>query len=218
MNIITGHFEADGALINLPLGFIPDYYKMWDINGSSSVAYEWWYDMELDGAAAIVEGLSITIAAGASAIGDLADGEGISAYSTRTDSPTITTWTTAVGTAATARTSTAAGTFVKPTGDVNDINGNPADTGAIFECVTAGTSGSTEPSWNVDKDGYTTDGTTVWQLVVEATRIDGYQGVTIAAALMTDGQECYYLGLQSNTSKDQGDVASWTSGISPDVL
>jgi len=214
--IVTGHWESDGALINLPIGFIPDYVKIWDY--TSSTWYEWWYDMELDGAAATIEGIGVSISAGASALADYATTEGISAYGTRTDAPTITTWTTTVSTNATARTATTAGTYVKPTSSGTDKNGLTADTSAIFECTTAGTGGASEPTWNTDDDGYTTDGSTIWQKVVTATYSQGYQGITIAAALQTDGQECWYIAIRSNTSKDHGDVVSWTDGISPDVL
>jgi len=40
-----------------------------------------------------------------------------------------------------------------------------SDNGYSFKCITAGTSGSSSPTWNTATDGTTTDGTCVWQRV-----------------------------------------------------
>jgi len=220
--IVTGHFEADGALINLPIGFTPDYFYMIGINGTiaSSVKYQWWQDMATAGDSALVEGFIDT----AGTYTDAAVTEGISAYGTRTDLPSIATWTEAGSTAATARSATTAGTYVRPTTSGTVSGGMAADRSLIFECVTAGTGASTEPVWPIDgpqgtqAGGQVTDGSTVWERVVEPTFSAGYQGVTIAAAIQTDGEENFYYAFRSNTSKDRKDVVGWASGVSPDVL
>lgn len=206
--IKVGHFEQDGGLINLPLGFIPDYIRLVDFHTNTNIdIYEWWRRMEQDQASGKQEGFSIKEGVTA----NLADAGGITAYDTGVQTPTITTWTKAVGDAATARTATAAGTYVKPS------VASEADRGSIFECVTAGTSASTEPTWP-DADGENvTDGTTVWQKVNVSLQRGGYQGVVIAAALTADGQEMYYFAVQANQDVDHGDVAPWTSGIDPDA-
>lgn len=36
MRIVGGHFENDGADVNVPLGFVPDYVKVWFQSGPTS--------------------------------------------------------------------------------------------------------------------------------------------------------------------------------------
>jgi hypothetical protein len=52
----------------------------------------------------------------------------------------------------TANTAYSLGTFVRPT----------TKNGFVYKCTTAGTSGSTEPSWSTVEGGTVTDGTVVW--------------------------------------------------------
>ncbi|MFH0825432.1 MAG: hypothetical protein V2B18_21985, partial [Pseudomonadota bacterium] len=53
--------------------------------------------------------------------------------------------------------------------EVEDFEGNPvrgfagAGAGYIFKCVTAGTSGATEPDWTTTQDADTTDGSVIWR-------------------------------------------------------
>ena len=42
---------------------------------------------------------------------------------------------------------------------------NPSSVRFYFECTTAGTSDTTEPSWNVNLGQTTTDGSAVWRVV-----------------------------------------------------
>jgi hypothetical protein len=205
--IKVGHFEPDGSLINLPLGFIPDFFFMAELGATNPLLYYWWRAQEADEASGSQEGILDT-AGTKTVIGDAA---GITAYDTGTQGPTITTWTKAVGDAATARTATAPGTYVRPS------TASPTDRGAIFECVTAGTSASTEPIWPDAVGENVTDSSTVWQRVdVDVQRL-GYQGVVIAATPQTNGQEMYYTAMQSDQSIDHGDVDGWTDGIDPDA-
>ena len=212
-NIRVGHFEADGALINLPLGFIPDYFQLVDFHTDTNIEINhWWERMEDDQASGKQEGFSVKEGVTA----NLADAGGITAYNTGSQSPTVNEWTTARATAATARSGTAAGTFIKPTVGAVDDTGGVADRDAIFECVTAGTGLATEPAWPSAIGGQVLDSSVLWEKVNEATLRIGYQGVVIAAALMTDGQECYYLALKAHDSVDHGDVVGWTNGIDQD--
>lgn len=214
-NIIkVGHFEADGGLINLPLGFIPDYFKLVEFHTDTNIVfYEWWQLMEQDQASGKQEGISITEGATA----NLADAGGITAYNTGSEGPTIQEWTQARANAATARTATAAGTYIKPTVGATDDTGGVADRSSIFECVTAGTGAATEPTWPTSDGENVTDGTVVWQKVNVSKQRLGYQGVVIADALMTDGREMYYLALQAAQAVDHGDVDGWASGIDPNA-
>lgn len=211
--IKVGHFEQDGGLINLPLGFIPDYIRLVDFHTDTNIdIYEWWRRMEQDQGTGKQEGFSILEGVTA----NLADAGGITAYNTGAQSPASGTgagqlaqWV--ASTSYTARTATAAGSYVKPT------VASATDRGAVFECVTGGTSGSTEPTWPDAVGGQVLDSTPVWERVDLSLQRGGYQGVVIAAALMVDGQEMYYLALQANQVVDHGDVDGWGSGIDPDA-
>ena len=216
-----GHFEADGALINLPIGFIPDYFEMDKVSGGDGAlhAVKWYRGMETDEATGSQEGW--TDKEGTTDI--LADAGGITAYDTGSVGPSsgtgagqLSEW--AASTSYTARTATARGSFVKGTvGAANNIGGTN-DREAIFECVTGGTSASSEPTWPTAVGGQVLDSTPIWELVVDVP-VDrqGYQGITIAAALMSDSDEWYYRAFQSdNGNEDHGDVLGWGSGIDQD--
>lgn len=205
--IKVGHFEPDGQLINLPLGFIPDYFFMAEIGATNPLLYHWWRAQETDEASASRQGILDT--AGAKTL--IGSGDGITAYNTGTQAPTINEWTTSRATAATARTATQAGTYIKPTVS------NAADRSAIFECVTAGTGSGTEPTWPDAVGENVTDNSVVWQRVDRSLERIGYQGVIIGATPQNDGQEMYYVAMQANQSIDHGDVDGWASGIDPDA-
>ena len=150
---------------------------------------------------------------------NLGDGAGITAYDTGQQVPTILEWTQARGSAAVARNATPGqpGTYIKATVGAPDDVGGVADRGSIFECITDGTSDSTEPVWPTSDGENVTDSSTVWQKVNVDLQRGGYQGIVVAAAIQTDGQEMYYHALQANWNVDHGDVASWTSGIDPNA-
>jgi len=207
--IVTAHWTQDGGLIYVPFEFIPDYVLLVDFHTDTNIIlYHWFEAMEDDQATGKQEGFSVTEGVTA----NLADDGGIVAYDSEAAHPTVTAWTQAVSTAATARTATADGTFVKP------ATTSKGDKSAIFECVTAGTGAATEPNWDDDAPGIgdqLTDGSTVWERVNEPLVRKGYQGICIAAALQTDGQEMYALAIQADRSMDLGDVDGWTDGIAP---
>ena len=202
--IVLGHFECDGSLVYIPVGFKPDYVKLVDFYTDTNIKiYEWWGMMEDDQATGKLEGFSI--AEGVTA--NLADSAGLAVYNSGSEGPTVIDW--AASSSPTARTATAHGTYVRPTAD-----STTAEREAIYECVTAGTGAADEPTWPNVKDGQVTDGTNVWQLAQDvATERLGYQGFRVAAALMTDGYEMYYMAIQADKTIDHGDVVGWTGGI-----
>ena len=208
-NIKVGHFEADGGLINLPVGFIPDIFDMDEVGTTNPDHVRWYRLQEQDEASGSQEGMITNGADGV--ITKLSDDGGITAFNAGSEAPTVTTWTTAVATAATARTATAAGTYVKPS--VASV----ADRGSIFECVTAGTGGAAEPTWPDADGGQVTDNSVVWEKVNVSKQRSGYQGVIIAAALSTNGQEWYYEAKQAAQAVDHGDVDGWTDGTDPNA-
>jgi hypothetical protein len=207
--IVTAHWTQDGGLIYVPIGFIPDWVRLVDFHTDTNIiVYEWFEAMEDDQGTGKQEGISY--AEGVTA--NLADDGGIVAYDSEAAHPTVNPWTQARSTAATARTATADGTFIRP------ATTSKGDKSAMFECVTAGTGAATEPNWDTDAPGIEdqlTDGTTVWERVNESLVRKGYEGIRIAAALQTDGQEMYMLAIQADRSADFGDVDGWTDGIAP---
>jgi len=224
MNLRIGHFLADGELIYLPIGYIPDFYVMDKISGGDGAVHQakWYYGMESDEASGSREGW--TDQEGTTDV--LADTAGISSYNTGSQKPAIAVWradqtallnkVSGASITVVARSATAPGTFtVGTTSGVNDL-GQVVDREAIFECVTAGTTDSTEPAWPTAIGGQVTDNTTVWERVNEPTKRGGYQGVCIAAALMTDSDRWYYRAFKSdNGNLDHGDVDGWPDGIDP---
>lgn len=205
--IVTAHWEQDGGLVYIPFGFVPDYCMLVDINTDTNIIFYHWFEaMEDDQATGYQEGISVTEGVTA----NLADAGGITAYDSEAAHPTVNSWTQARSTAATARTATADGTFIKPATTAK------GDKSAIFECVTAGTGAATEPDWDTDAPGIgdqLTDGSTVWERVNEPLVRKGYEGITVAAALQTNGQEMFALAIQADRSLDMGDVDGWADGI-----
>ncbi|KKK94819.1 hypothetical protein LCGC14_2679030, partial [marine sediment metagenome] len=110
-----------------------------------------------------------------------------------------------------ARTATAPGTYINPTVD------SDTDRQAIFECITAGTTDSTEPTWPDAIGENVTDNSMVWQRVDVSLQRGGYQGIVIAAALNTNGQAWYYEAKQTDQVVNHGDIDGWIDGIDPDA-
>lgn len=204
--IKTGRFTPDGSTdIAVPIGFIPDYIRFEEVGEATNPNVITWFKMQEDDATGDQAGQYLTGSTGV--ITKLGDGAGIAAYNAGSDGPTVTTWTKAVGDAATARAGGAAGTYVKPS------VASDADRGSIFECVTAGTSSATEPVWP-DADGeQIVDGTTVWEKVNVSKQRIGYQGVLVDAAILTDSEEMYYIAYLADQSVNHGDTDGWTSGV-----
>ena len=204
--IKTGRFTPDGSTdIAVPIGFIPDYIRLEEVGEATNPNFITWFKMQEDDATGDQAGQYLTGSSGV--VTKLGDGAGIAAYDTASEAPTITTWTEAVSTAATARTATANGTYVKCS------VASDSDRGSIFECVTAGTGGSTEPTWPDADNEQVTDGSVVWEKVNVSNERIGYQGVLIDAAILTDSEEMYYIAFRSDQSVNHGDTDGWTSGV-----
>ena len=209
--IKVGRFTPDGSTdIALPIGFIPDYIRFEEVGEATSPNVITWFRAQEADATGDRAGQYLTGTSGI--ITKLADAAGIAAYDTGSQAPTIQEWTQTRATNATARTATAAGTYIKPTVS------SAGDRGSIFECVTAATGGATEPTWPVVDGENVTDGTVVWKKVNVSLQRGGYQGVVIAAAVAaTNGTDMFYLAVGADQSVDHGDVDGWTDGIDPDA-
>ena len=217
--IKVGHFEADGGLINLPVGFIPEVIDMDEVGTTNPDHIRWYRMQEQDEASGSQEGMITNGADGV--ITKLGDAAGITAYDTGVQTPKTGEWEASSatidekdGTSITivARSATAPGTYVFPTVS------SPTDRQAIFEAITvSGNTGTTEPAWPAAVGANITDGSLVWQRVDVSLQRGGYQGIVIAAALSTNGQEWYYEAKQTAQAVDHGDVDGWTDGIDPDA-
>ena len=203
-NIKVGHFTADGGIVNIPIGFIPDYFQLHNVGeGTNPNMYQWFRQQEQVMGDTMQEGMITT---GTTGVVTLAAADaGIIAYSTGAEGPTVTTWTQAAADAA------SAGAYFKPS------VASSADRGSIFELTTAGTGTAVEPTWP-DADGETvTDGTNVFTKVNVSKQRFGYQGVVIQDNIQTDGEENFYLALKANQSINHGDTDGWTDGIDPNA-
>jgi len=198
--IKTGRFIPDGSTdIAIPIGFIPDYIRLEEVGETTSPNVITWFKQQENDATGDQAGQYITGTTGV--ITKLSDGAGIAAYDTSSETPTVTTWTKAVGDAADA------GDYVKPS------VASDSDRGSIYICITAGTSSATEPIWP-DSDGeQIIDGTTVWEKVNVSKQRIGYQGVLVDAAIMTDSEAMYYIAYLADQDVDHGDTDGWTSGV-----
>ena len=162
--IKVGQFKQDGGLINLPLGFIPDYIELANRDLTHTVFTKWWHLMQTNDISGSQEGIAIADGGGTT---DLGDAAGITAYDTGVQTPKTGEWEASSstidekdGTSITivAKSATAPGTYVFPTVS------SPTDRQAIFEAVTVGgNTGTTEPTWPASIGENVTDGSLVWK-------------------------------------------------------
>lgn len=211
-NIVTGHFEPDGTIIYVPVGFVPDFLFLAEYGTTNPLLYYWW-GQEMEDAES-TEGIIDT--AGTKTLA--ASGGGFAAYDTGTQAPQTLGAITAdwaASTAYTARTNAKRGDFVRGTLTSTDKNGLPVDRSVLFECTVSGTTDSTEPTWPADiGDDTASDNGVYWRKVTdEPTYLGGYKGFSVATALMTNGQEMYYTALMADTVVDHQDVDGWQGGI-----
>lgn len=218
-NIRVGRWEADGGDVNIPCGFVPDYVRVVEVGETNPNIYEWFERQEDEDASASQEGNILTGSTGV--VTQSADDAGIKAYDTGSQFPAsgtgagqISQW--AASTSYTARTATAAGSYIKGTVGATTDTGQVVDREAIFECVTGGTSGASEPTWPSRIGGQVLDSTPVWEMVNTATFRGGYQGFVVADDIQTDSRIYHYLALKADDSVSHGDVDGWPSGVDDD--
>ena len=211
-SIVTGHFEPDGSIVFIPVGFVPDFLFVAEYGTANPLLYYWWGQEMED--AETTEGIIDT--AGTKTLA-AADG-GFAAYDTGTQGPQTLGAITADWVAATAYTAATAnkrGDLVRGTLTATDKSGYLVDRSVLFECVTSGTTDSTEPTWPADiNDDTASDNGVIWRKITDqATFLGGYKGFRVAAALMTNGQEMYYTAMMSDFVVDHQDVDSWQGGV-----
>lgn len=205
MQSIVFHYEPDGSDVYLPLGFVPDYCEILEVGATAPLIHRWYEMMEDDEASGSQEGV---IDDGDGTLSLASDSQGIIAYDTASQLPTVTVWS--AGLTVVARSAGAHGTYIKPT------TNSDTDREAIFEVVTNTTTGTTEPTWPAAIGEQVSDNhgsPVVYERVNVALERVGYQGIVVANELQTDGQEMYGWAMQADIALDFGDVAGWTGGV-----
>lgn len=203
--IMTFHYEPDGSDIYLPLGFVPDYVMLMELGASDVLIHHWFAMQEDDEASGSQEGVKND---GDGTYSKCSDSQGIIAYDTASQLPTVTVWS--AGLTVVARATGIHGTYIKPT------TTQGMDREAIFEVVTNTTTGTTEPTWPAAIGERVSDNhgsPVVYERVNVALERIGYQGIVVANELQTDGQEMYGIASQADNNIDFGDVTGWTGGI-----
>lgn len=179
---VLRHFVSDGLAAIIDLGFVPDMVKVHLDDGTNVDIITFFKRMFDD------EGTYGTIMTGTSGITTVAGtaATGISAFDSTLlrqmlpapsgnglqGATLAEAYTVARSTAATARSTTALGTILKPS-----INNVAAKKGLVFECTTAGT-GSAEPTWPTEAGESVVDNSVVYiarESIIEDIGVKGIQ-------------------------------------------
>ncbi len=218
MKLIVRHFESDGLATIVDLGYIPEMCKLHLDEGTNPDIITWFRRMFDD------EGIYGHIMTGSTGVVTRATtaATGISAYDSATlkamlpapsgDGEAAATlplsWTQTRSSNASARSTTALGTLIKPT------SGN--ETGLIGECTFDGTGDSSEPTWPTRAGESVTDGTTIWIMRNLKVKMIGVKGIQIGVDVIQNdnGNQLYleaYGADKDPADVDAGDVAVGTA-------
>lgn len=202
-------FIADGAAVNIALGFIPDKAKLFvNVTGTNPNIIH--YTKQLEDTQSMYgilhtgsSGVMTRITSAASGLAAL----NAKYHQVMVESPVpgkgevpcdVSDWSSAGSTAATARDATSIGTIVRPTTHNN----------RVYECTTAGTSSGTEPTtWTTTLGGTVTDNDVVFTCREEKIITKGAQGLTVGASVASDNQVCVLLAEALGTDRNAGDAA-----------
>ena len=207
---VSLRFVSDGNAKPFDIGFIPDeIHAFRDLDGGTNELEYWFFRVLADAEDDGQYGIAITQAGDIAACADAnngfieyEEGEDLGVLIEHPGSgkkvyASVNDWTSAISTAATARSATAVGTVVRPT----------THNGCVYECTTAGTSSGTEPStWTTTPGETVTDSTTVFTCRQEEVVKGGGQGFQIGATIMTDGEEWLVTAEKHDKYEDLGDI------------
>jgi len=208
-----GSFIANGNAVNVDVGFIPDLVIAIEGQEETNPQMHIWSRDRID--AASLQGKFGFVRAGTGTLtGHAAAVNGFAPYDTAVAKALLphpsgegemaatlpAAYTTTLSTAATARSTTALGTILKPsTGKEN---------GYIYECTTAGTS-SAEPAWPTVPGQSVTDGTVVFICRKLKIKNVGVKGFTLGATGQTDSDEWTWFAWQADKVTAEKDAASY---------
>lgn len=213
MRKVTGHFECDGAAVNIDVGFVPDTVKLIIDDGTNQNIITWFRGM-YDDLATKLYGFLLTGSTGVTTQ-ITAAANGISPFDTKynqvlVDSPVpgkglvkadVSDWAAATDYSSGERSATTVGTIVRP----------PTHNGCVYELTTDTGSGTSEPSsWPTTPGTTCTDGgSNVWTCRQENVVTGGKQGFTVgASAGVTNGYEAWFEAERSDKDSDRGDSAA----------
>lgn len=213
MNIMSdsARWESDGSAANIDFGFLPDWALLFTgTEDTNPNIYVWFrgfvdddsmYGLLITGSTGVVT--RVTTAATGLAVYEPGVIIGVKVPSPVPGADdvfaTVADWTSAVSTAATARTATAVGTIIRPT----------THNGRVYECTTAGTSSGTEPTtWSTVIGETVTDNDVVFTCIDEIVAQHSALGITAGATTQTDGNKDYLLVGRSANHRDRGDAAA----------
>lgn len=217
MQQILRHFESDGLAAIVDLGFVPDLTKVHLSDGTNVdiiTQFRRMFDDEGEYGTIMTGATGVTTVAATAATGVSAydetlvrqmlpapSGDGLQA------SAMAEAYTVARSTAATARSTTALGTILKP----SIASGNTD--GLVFECTTAGT-GSAEPTWPTRAGESVTDGTTVFIARDSNIKDIGVKGIQIGADVINndDGNQIYVEAYRADRDPADLDAGSIVAG------
>lgn len=203
-------FIADGAAVNIALGFIPDKAELIvNVTGTNPNIIK--YSKQMEDTQTMYgilhtgsSGVTTRITSAASGLAAL----NAKYHQVMIDSPVpgkgevpcdVADWTSAVSTAATARSATAIGTIIRPT----------VHNGRVYECTTEGTSSGTEPTtWTTTPGNTVTDSDVVFTCREEKVITKGAQGLTMGASVASDNQVCILFAEALETDRNAGDAAA----------
>lgn len=216
MKMNTGSFIADGNEVDVEVGFIPDFVIAFEGQEETNPQVHFWLRERIDAAsaeaqfgildtggtktkhAAAVNGFAPLDEANNQILLPSPNGSGESL------SPVPEAYTVARSTAATARSTTALGTVLKPS------TGN--ETGYVYECTTAGT-GSAEPAtWPTVPGESITDGTVIYITREEKVIQGNVKGFTLGATGQDDSDEWTWIAFAADKVTPEVDAADVTVG------
>jgi len=216
---VSGTLIADGSVIYVDIGFIPDYIELFELTSDPEIVYRWFkclYERDTAAAASFMYGICDD---GAGALAPAADGDnGFIPYDAAGEAmsvmivdpstgilkpQTVTDWVAATNysTGGTDRSATAIGTIVRP----------PTHNGYVYELITGSGAGTSEPTagWTTTPGETSTDGgSNIWMCRRENICVNGGVGFAIGATLSVNSDIWAFTAERHDRIGDMGDAAS----------
>ncbi len=213
--IVTKRFISSNAhLVNIDLGFIPDYVDLLiGLDNTNPTRIKWWRQQYVTEAA---DKYGVSIDGGGIPTVPTAANAGISAFNTKYDGVWVpspvdsqavifrkpATWAAATNysTAHRARSATVAGDVVWPT----------VKNGYVYELTTVTAAGTTEPTWTLIPGESSTDaGANVFICRKERSGTYAPQGIQIGSTLMVDSDVCLLTAILGIDRENMGDAQNF---------
>lgn len=212
--VVSGTFLADGNVLNIDIGFIPDYVEAFELTSTAEVVYRW-YRCLVDAAQTGQYGIEDS---GAGVLSACADADnGLAAWDGSKNSYVLipdpadnklrpvpiygdydaTADYSSVGTD---RSTTAIGTIIRPSATKHN--------GCVYELITGVTTASTEPTWGTVPGELTLDaGLNVWMCREENIVKMAGKGFTIGVTLSVNSDLWVFKAERHDRMGDLGDAA-----------